>query len=126
MGMDVYCEEFGLIGKIDMFDIKRRILRERKKRIKVIYDGYVLQLYGQLYALREMGYLVEELQLYSMDDNKVYRIELPEKNKEMDDKFRDVLKQIRNFRLDGFVQNDIDKCQNCIYEPACYSTLLEG
>lgn len=92
----------------------------------MIYDGYVLQLYGQLYALREMGYLVEELQLYSMDDNKVYRIELPEKNKEMDDKFRDVLKQIRNFRLDGFVQNNIDKCRKCIYEPACYSTLLEG
>ena len=32
MGTDVYCEKYRLIGKIDLFDIDRRILRERKKK----------------------------------------------------------------------------------------------
>ena len=35
------------------------------------------QLYAQYFCLREMGYEVEKLKLYSLDDNKVYEIPLP-------------------------------------------------
>lgn len=126
MGLDVYNEEFGLIGKIDMYDKKKGLLRERKKKIKVIYDGYIFQIYAQLYSLREMGYIVNSIELYSMDDNKIYKVDLPENNVEMDKKFRNIIKAIRNFTMEGFQQTNEDKCRNCIYHPACDSTIGEG
>lgn len=125
MGMDVYSEEFGLIGKIDMYDKEKGLLRERKKKIRVIYDGYIFQLYAQLYSLREMGYSVNCIQLYSMDDNKVYKINLPENDTEMNKKFRDTIRAIKEFSLDSFQQDNKDKCRNCIYQPACDRDIWE-
>ena len=39
-GIEVYTEKFGILGKIDMFDIETGILTERKKKVKTVYDGY--------------------------------------------------------------------------------------
>lgn len=50
---------------------------ERKSHISKVYLGQVYQLYGQYFCLTEMGYEVEKLKLYSMDDNQVYEIPLP-------------------------------------------------
>lgn len=58
-GIDVYTEEYGIIGKIDVFDVKNCTLTERKNKIIEIYDGYVFQLYAQYFALKEMGYKVK-------------------------------------------------------------------
>jgi len=124
MSMDVFCEKYRISGKIDMFDIKTGCLTERKKKIKNIYDGYVFQLYGQCFALREMGYTVKKLQLYSMDDNKKHPILLPEDNPIMLSKFEQTIEQMRNFDMTLFVQNNPVKCQNCIYEPACDRGLI--
>ena len=44
-GIPVYSSEYGLYGKIDIFDSEKGVLTERKKKIKTIYDGYVFQLY---------------------------------------------------------------------------------
>jgi CRISPR-associated protein Cas4 len=41
-GLDVFSEEFGLIGKIDIYDSEKKELIERKRQIKTIYDGYIL------------------------------------------------------------------------------------
>lgn len=79
-GIDVYTEEFGILGKIDVFDIKKGILTERKNKILEIYDGYIFQVYAQYYALKEMGYKVKKIKLHSMQDNKTYNIGLPEEN----------------------------------------------
>lgn len=68
--LDVYSEKYGLIGKIDILEIKNKRLIERKKHITKIYDGQIYQLYGQYLCLKEMGYVVENLRLYSYDDNK--------------------------------------------------------
>jgi CRISPR-associated protein Cas4 len=57
-GIEVFSESLGLFGKIDTFDCRTGKLRERKKNIIRIYDGYVFQLYAQCAALREMGYVV--------------------------------------------------------------------
>lgn len=125
-GISVYCEEYNLIGKIDIFDSQEGILTERKKRIKTIYDGYIFQLYGQYYALSEMGYSIKEIRLYSMDDNKVYPVLLPENNPEMQEKFEHLLQDIYTFDFSGFVQTNPLKCKSCIYEPLCsYSALKE-
>lgn len=122
--LDVYCEEYGITGKIDILDTEKRQLTERKKHIKVVYDGYVFQLYGQYYALKEMGYSVDHLRLYSMDDNKVYRIPLPEEDEEMKRKFIDLIEEMHSFDIDSFVQTNELKCDNCIYEPACDRGLI--
>ncbi len=125
MSMDVYCEAFRIIGKIDIFDIKKGILRERKKKIKNIYDGYYFQVYAQCIALREMGYEVNRIQLYSMDDNKTYEIQLPENNPEMMKRMTDTIRQIREFEFADFVQTNVEKCKNCIYEPLCDRSIKE-
>lgn len=57
--LDVYSDKYKLSGKIDIYDMEKQLLIERKKHISKIYDGYVFQLYAQYYALTEMGYAVQ-------------------------------------------------------------------
>lgn len=118
-GIDVYCEKFGLIGKIDTYDADNAILIERKRTVKKIYDGYIFQVYAQCLALREMGYEVNKIVIHSMTDNKNYDIELPENDEIMFGKFTETINAMHNFQMDGFIQTCREKCVNCIYEPAC-------
>ena len=123
-GASVYCQEFGIEGKIDVFDIEKGLLTERKNQISTIYDGYVFQLYAQYYALTEMGYTVKKMRFHSIKDNKNYDIELPTVNIEMDNKFRNLIKEMHNFKMENFVQTNCEKCKKCIYEPACDRSLI--
>ncbi len=125
MAMDVYSERYNLIGKIDIYDSDKKVLRERKKKIKTIYDGYVFQIYAQYFALIEMGYEVDRLELYSIDDHKKYKINLPRDDREMLSKFEKVIEDIKSFRLDDFTQENTNKCERCIYEPSCDRSLLD-
>lgn len=118
-GISVYSEKYNLSGKIDTFDIALGRLTERKRQIKTIYDGYVFQLYAQYFALKEMGYSINELRFYSMVDNKVYKIKKPEEDLEMLQKFEKVIHDINNFNFTSFKQDNKTKCLNCIYEPLC-------
>ncbi len=124
-GISIYCEKYNLCGKIDVFDIESGILTERKKKIKVIYDGYVFQVYAQYFALIEMGYSVNEIRLYSFDDNKIHGIPLPEEDETMFSKFENLISEINRFSFDNFHQNNIEKCRNCIYEPLCSFSALK-
>jgi CRISPR-associated protein Cas4 len=123
-GIDVYTEEYGILGKIDIFDIKNGILTERKKKIVEIYDGYIFQIYAQYYALNEMGYNVKKIRLHSLDDNKTYNIDLPDENIEMKEKFQKLIKEIREFSFENFEQTNKKKCEKCIYEPSCDRSLI--
>ena len=38
-GLDVYCDEYGLTERIDLFDASTGVLTERKRKITAIYDG---------------------------------------------------------------------------------------
>lgn len=126
MATDVYSEKYRLVGKIDIFDTKSGRLRERKKKIKTIYDGYVFQVYAQCVALREMGYAVKQIELYSMDDHKTYRIPLPEEDLHMFNAFEKLIEDMRLFRLEEFKQSNVEKCRKCIYEPACDRSLVDS
>lgn len=119
MALDVYCEQYGLIGKIDLYYADKGLLVERKRQIKQIYDGYIYQLYGQYFALKEMGYAVKKIQLYSMIDNKKYNVKLPEDDTERWKAFEKLIDEMRLFQMDDFTQENQLKCRNCIYEPAC-------
>ncbi|MCA9487171.1 type V CRISPR-associated protein Cas4 [Candidatus Woesearchaeota archaeon] len=117
-GIDIYSEELGVIGKIDLFDTEKKELIERKRKIIKLYEGYYLQLYAQYFCLKEMGYKVEKIGFYSLSDNKKFPVELPsEKEKE---ELLKILTQMRNFNLEDkhFSQN-INKCKMCIYKELC-------
>lgn len=118
-GIDIYTEEFRIQGKIDTFDIKVGVLTERKNKIKEIYDGYIFQLYAQYYALTEMGYTVNKMRFHSIIDNKNYEVKIPKEDIEMDNKFRNLIKEMREFNIEEFEQTNIKKCERCIYEPSC-------
>lgn len=124
-GISVYCEKYNLVGKIDVFDEKFGVLTERKKKIKVIYDGYIYQIYAQYFSLIEMGYKVNELHLYSIDDNKSYTVLKPEEDKIMLKKFEHIISEMNDFSLKDFKQSNINKCQRCIYEPLCSFSCLK-
>jgi CRISPR-associated protein Cas4 len=124
-GLSVYSEKYGLYGKIDSFDNDKGILTERKKKINVIYDGYVFQLYGQYFCLSEMGYSVNSLRLYSFDNNKIYNISSPSENKTMLTKFEKTLMSIHSFSFEDFVQQNQEKCLHCIYAPICDRSLRD-
>lgn len=116
--IDVYSEELGIFGKIDLYDRDKKQLIERKKKIKTIYEGYYLQLYAQYYCLIEMGYTVKELYFHSLSDNK--RIKIPLPNQENKERLKEVIKEMNNFSLENkdFSQNP-KKCQMCIYKELC-------
>lgn len=122
--VEVYSEKYNLIGKIDIYDADTKTLTERKRQIRAIYDGYVFQIYAQYFAMTEMGYEVKKLRFYSMTDNKIYPVKLPEEDAEMFYKFEKTIYDIRNFDMDGFVQDNIEKCRRCIYEPSCDRGLI--
>jgi CRISPR-associated protein Cas4 len=121
--IEVYSEKYGLHGKIDIFDIEKGLLSERKKEIKTIYDGYIFQVFAQYFCLLEMEYKVEQIQLYDMTHNKVYKIKKPEEDLEMFTKFEKVIFDLRNFILDdaNFKANP-NKCMRCIYSNLCDSS----
>lgn len=39
-GLDIYSEQYNLIGKIDVFDVRSGILTERKRQVKTLLNFY--------------------------------------------------------------------------------------
>lgn len=117
-GLDVFSEELGLVGKIDLFDSESGTLIERKNKIKKIYDGYCLQVYAQYYCLLEMGYKIKAIKLYSVSDNKAYVISLPNENDK--ENLRAIINNMRHFDLmDPKFRQNRNKCEKCIYRELC-------
>lgn len=117
-GIDVYSEELGIVGKIDLFDVEKGILTERKNKILTIYKGYYLQIYAQYFCLEEMNYTVKKIRFHSLSDNKIYYVNLPgEKEKE---ELKELISKMRSFKLEDntFKQNP-NKCKMCIYRELC-------
>lgn len=123
---EVYSTHYQIFGKIDVFDIDKGLLTERKNNVKTIYDGFVFQLYAQYFGLTEMGYSVKKMALYDFSKNKMYPIEVPENNAVMKQKFENTLEQIRHFSLlkKNFVANKF-KCEKCIYNLLCDAAYVE-
>lgn len=117
---EVFSEKYNICGKIDVFDCEAGRLTERKREIKTIYDGYVFQVYAQCHALREMGYVVQEIVIYDMVHNKNYPIPLPENDAEMQLKFEKLIFDMNHFDFEdaGFEPNRA-KCERCIYSQLC-------
>ncbi|PIP03716.1 MAG: type V CRISPR-associated protein Cas4 [Candidatus Yonathbacteria bacterium CG_4_10_14_3_um_filter_47_65] len=118
-GMPVYSHHYNLAGKIDLFDREKKMLIERKTSIKHIYDGYKYQLYAQYFCLKDMGYDVERLRLYSLKNNKQYDIPLPGDDETR--KFEKIIQRIRRFDVLKNVSCVSEaKCARCIYSNLCH------
>src|SRR4030042_920632 len=113
-GIDVYSEKYNLAGKIDIFDIKRGELVERKYKIKQIFDGYKFQLYAQKFCLEEIGYKVKKIFIHSLSDNKRYPLALP--NKAEIKKFELLIEKIKNYQVERPHFRNNNKCTMCIYK----------
>lgn len=116
-GMMVYSEKYNLLGCIDILDTKTGLLTERKYSVTAVYDGLRYQLFGQFFALSEMGFRVNAMRLHSTKDNKNYDITLPDSLSTA--KFEQVLNDIKHFSLNAPFSPNPRKCEKCIYAPLC-------
>ena len=122
--LEVYTEQYNIVGKIDVFDTVTGRLTERKNHIVQIYDGYIFQVFAQYFGLVEMGYEVKEIIIHDLSANKNYPIQLPLVSNPMLYKFTTLVNAISSYDLEdkSFVPN-IEKCKKCIYSPLCDKSL---
>ena len=113
---EVFSQKYGLIGKIDIYNSRTKVLTERKKKIRKIYRGYIWQLLAEKLCLEEMGFPVKKMALYSKDDNKTYPVTVSADDMR---KFEKILKQIRNFDFSQKYKISPQKCLRCIYKELC-------
>lgn len=123
--LELYSEKYNFCGKLDIYDMETHSIIERKNLIKKIYDGYVYQLHAQYFCLVEMGYEVEKLFLHSLQNNKRYPVDLPDK--ESTKRFEELVQSINRFDpgQKGFFQNP-EKCRRCIYNELCDSCSIHN
>ena len=100
------------------FDLKL-VSPANRRRFNIIVVGTGLAGASVSASLAEMGYNVKQIELYSFDTNKTYRVLKPEKDPIMLEKFETTIKSIRSFHMNNYQQFNKDKCRKCIYEPAC-------
>lgn len=121
---EVYSEKYKLFGKLDIYDVKKRKLIDRKREIKTIYDGYIFQLYAYYFCLLEMDFKVDNIILHDLVHNKNYQVTLPQKDKTMHEKFEKLVCDIQSYSLaDKSYKPILNKCQNCIYSELCDESL---
>lgn len=116
-GIMVYCEKYGLLGRIDIYDVRTRTLTERKYSVSAVWEGFRMQLYAQYFALEEMGYEVAALRIHSQKDNKTYTVPLPTRDDVM--RFEEILEQMRAFNMEAPAELNVNKCAKCIYRTLC-------
>lgn len=121
LSLPVYSEEYGLMGKIDVYRRKERRLIERKYQLKRIFQGQIYQLWAQMLCLREMGYEVESLAFYEISTNKMIPVAMPTEQELCS--FRDFVDRFRSFDpgSTSFSVN-LNKCLHCIYCNLCDKT----
>lgn len=109
-GTMFYSQNYGICGKIDIFDIKKGLLRERKSLVKTMHLGYIYQLYAQMFGLQEAGYIVKKLEIYSMEDNKTYPVQIPNQSQIHD--FAQLIEKIKNFNPLTILNHHTDQNTN--------------
>ena len=116
--IDVFCGQYQLCWKIDLYLADTHTLIERKSKVHQIYPWQILQLRAQYFCMIEMWHRIDSIKLYSLQDNTSYPINIPWA-KEIKE-FEDMLIQYRAFRpdQDWFEQNP-KKCAKCIYKELC-------
>ena len=117
LALPVLSEEYGLIGKIDIYRGKEHKLIERKYQLKNIYQGQIYQLWAQYLCMVEMGYVVESIAFYEISTNKMIPVSLPDEGQKAE--FRAFLETYRSFDPSAPLKTNANKCRHCIYCNMC-------
>ncbi len=121
LSLPIYSEEYGLMGKIDLYKRKIGELIERKYQLKQIYQGQIYQLWAQMLCLREMGYDVRELAFYEISTNKMIPVKMP--NEEELSRFKRFIDSFRKYNPEETPSTiNANKCRHCIYCNLCDKT----
>lgn len=112
-GLEVCSEEYGILGKIDIYDKENQILIERKNKVKNIYEGYLMQVWAQTVCLEEMGYPVKKIFIHSLSDNKRYPVDVPGPKEKL--KLKSLIEQIYNFNIKDYTNHKCPRCSMSIY-----------
>jgi CRISPR-associated protein Cas4 len=118
-GTAVFSSEYGIVGKIDLFNTQTGELVERKTKIKRVYAGHRAQLYAQAICLRERGIKVRKMTIRSLKNNKKFLVPILSQKEEK--RFGALVCKIKNFQPEKNkkVKNQ-KKCQECIYANLCF------
>ncbi|MBQ8051593.1 MAG: type V CRISPR-associated protein Cas4 [Bacteroidaceae bacterium] len=122
--LPVISEEFGLMGKIDVYKGNEKKLIERKYQLKNIYQGQIYQLWAQYLCMTEMGYDVLSLAFYETSTNKMHPIPIPTEADII--RFRNFIHAYRNYDPVVPITVNPNKCRHCIYCSLCDKTEEEN
>lgn len=122
--LSVFSEELGVMGKIDLYKQKEKLLIERKYQLKNIYIGHYYQLWAQYYCMLEMGYQIESLAFYETSINKMHSVNLPTEGQKQ--QLIDMIEQYKTYNLESSIFINKNKCMHCIYCSLCDKTNIEN
>lgn len=118
--LPVFSEKYGLMGKIDVYDVEKKYLVERKYQLRQIYQGQIYQLWAQMFCLQEMGYRVEHIAFYEISTKRTHPIDMPKG--ENIHQFEEFLKTFRSYNPALPFHQNPNKCLHCVYCALCDKT----
>lgn len=124
LSLPVYSTHYKLMGKVDIYRQKEKLLIERKYRLKHIYQGQIYQLWAQYICLQEMGFDVERIAFYEISTNKMIPISLPTENDIS--KFSAFIEHFHKYDPSEPISTNSNKCKHCIYCNLCDKTEEEN
>ena len=124
LSLPVYSARYKLMGKVDIYRRKEKLLIERKYQLKQIYQGQIYQLWAQYFCLLEMGHEVERIAFYETSTNKMIPVSLPDKNDII--QFSAFIERFRQFNPVEMIRLNPNKCKYCIYCNLCDKTEEEN
>lgn len=116
-GLSVFSDELGVMGKIDLYKGREKLLIERKYQLKTIYKGQIYQLWAQYFCMTEMGYQIENLSFYSISTNATFPVEVPSARDKIE--LQKFILQFKQYNPELPVEININKCTHCIYCNLC-------
>lgn len=124
LSLPVYSSQYKLMGKVDVYRRKEKMLIERKYQLKQIFQGQIYQLWAQYFCLQEMGYEVERIAFYETSTNKMIPIPLPEEKGII--QFAAFIESFHQFNPADTIHTNPNKCRHCIYCNLCDKTEEEN
>ena len=115
--LPILSHEFGVYGKIDVYNQINKRLIERKYALKKIYRGLYYQLWAQYYCLLEMGYQVDNIAFYEISSHKTINVPLPSEEEKTE--LKRFIHQYKFYNPKSSISVNPNKCTHCIY---CNST----
>ncbi len=122
--LPISSNELGIMGKIDIYRQKEKLLIERKYQLKKIYRGQLYQIWAQYFCMIEMGYKVEKLAFYEIATNKMIPLNLPSEIEKKE--LISFIDKFKHYDPNSSFQTNENKCRHCIYCNLCDKISIEN